>query len=94
VATGSWEQYESADPTWHWSDGLRELVVALRDGIEPLVDLDHDLHVVDVIDACRTAAAGGDTVRVASGFPELGLTLAFDPAAARHHDHTRAPDEQ
>jgi predicted dehydrogenase len=94
VATGSWEQYESADPTWHWSDGLRELVVALRDGIEPLVDLDHDLHVVDVIDACRTAAAGGDTVRVASGFPELGLTLAFDPAAARYHDHTRAPDEQ
>jgi len=31
---------------------------------------------------------------VESDFPELDLTLAIDPSAARHHDHTRAPDEQ
>jgi predicted dehydrogenase len=94
TASGCWEQHESPDRTWHWSDGLRELVTALRDDHEPLTDLDHDLHVLDVIDACRTAASSGDTVRVASKFPELKLTLGHDPAAARHHDHTRAPDEQ
>jgi predicted dehydrogenase len=94
VASGSWAQYESPDPTWHWSDGLRELIVAMRDGTQPLVDLDHDLHVLDVIDACRTAAASGDTVPVDSGFPELDLTLALEASAARRHDHTRAPDEQ
>jgi predicted dehydrogenase len=94
TASGSWEQHESPDRTWHWSDGLRELVAALRAGHEPLTDLDHDLHVLDVIEACRTAAATGDTVPVESVFPPLELTLAPDPAAARHHDHTRAPDEQ
>ena len=94
TATGSWEQHESPDPTWHWSDGLRALCVALREGTQPLVDLDHDLHVLDVIDACRSAATSGDTVPVESGFPQLDLTLEIDPFGARHHDHTRAPDEQ
>src|SRR5207248_698344 len=35
VATGSWEQYESADPTWHWSDGLRDLRVETLPVPEP-----------------------------------------------------------
>lgn len=91
---GSWEQHESPDRTWHWSDGLRELVAALCEGREPLTDLDHDVHVLDVIEACGAAASNGDTVPVESVFPELRLTLTPDPAAARHHDHTRAPDEQ
>jgi predicted dehydrogenase len=94
TASGRWEQQESPDRTWHWSDGLRELVSALRAGREPLTDLDHDLHVLDVIDACRTAAATRATVPVESAFPPLRLALAPDPGAARHHDHTRAPDEQ
>jgi predicted dehydrogenase len=94
TATGSWEQHESPDPTWHWSDGLRELAIAVRDGADPLISLDHDLHVLDVIEACRAAAASDGTVPIESEFPELDLTLALDPSAARHHDHTRAPDEQ
>jgi predicted dehydrogenase len=93
-ASGSWEQHESLDPTWHWSDGLRELVQALHEGRSPLTSLEHDLHVLDVIAACRRAAAGGRSVEVLSGFPPLELTLAPDPAVAHRHDHTRAPDEQ
>ena len=56
------------------------------------MDLEHDLHVLDVIDACRTATAGGDTVPVESGFPELDLTLVLDPgggATPRPHESAR-----
>jgi predicted dehydrogenase len=94
AVSGVWEQHESLDPTWHWSDGVRELAAAIRDRREPLVNLDHDLHVLDVIDACRSSAVEGRTVAVESEFAPLGFELAVDASAARHHDHTRAPDEQ
>ena len=93
-ARGSWEQHESLDPTWHWSDGLREAVAVIRGGGRPLVDLDHDLHVLDVIAAARRAAAERSAVDVDSAFGPLELTLEPDPTVARRHDHTRAPDEQ
>jgi predicted dehydrogenase len=91
---GAWEQYESLDPTWHWSDGLREVVTSIRSGRRPLVDLDHDLHVLDVIAAARRSAGDRAATEVDSHFGPLDLTLELDPAAARRHDHTRAPDEQ
>jgi predicted dehydrogenase len=93
-ARRSWEQHESLDPTWHWSDGLREAVAVIRSDRQPLVDLDHDLHVLDVIAAARRAAPTRRAVDVESTFGPLQLTLEPHPAAARHHDHTRAPDEQ
>jgi hypothetical protein len=58
------------------------------------VDLDHDIHVLDVIATARTAASERVAVSVGSDFGPLELTLEADPAAARRHDHTRAPDEQ
>ena len=91
---GSWEQYESLDPTWHWSDGLRELVASIRGRRAPLTDLDHDLHVLDVIAAARRSAAERAAARVDSDFGPLDLVLEPDRAAVRSHDHTRAPDEQ
>jgi predicted dehydrogenase len=94
AAHGHWEQYDSLDPTWHWSAGLNEVVAAIRDDRAPLVDLDHDVHVLDVIAAARRAASEHIPVAVESGFGPLELSLEPDPAAARRHDHTRAPDEQ
>jgi predicted dehydrogenase len=91
---GAWEQYESLDPTWHWSDGLREVVAAIRGGRRPLVDLGHDVHVLDVIAAARRSAAERVAVDVNSEFGLLDLTLEPDPDVTRRHDHTRAPDEQ
>jgi predicted dehydrogenase len=93
-ARGAWEQYESLDPTWHWSDGLREVVAAIRGGRRPLVDLGHDVHVLDVIAAARRSAAERVAVDVNSEFGLLDLTLEPDPDVTRRHDHTRAPDEQ
>jgi predicted dehydrogenase len=92
---GCWEDYEPLDPTWLWTDGLREAVVALHDDRPPLADLEHDLHVLDVLDAARLSSEKGGAVALDSRFdlPELHLDLS---AFTSHllHDHTRPPEEQ
>ncbi len=94
---GRWEEYEPIEATWHWADGLRELVMALRQGRTPLADLGQDLHLLDVIEAARRSAREGVAIPVASRFSPLDLsTDGFAaPRAAHHvHDHTRPEDEQ
>ncbi len=94
---GRWEEYEPVESTWLWADGLREVVMALRDGRPPLTDPLHDLHLIDVIEAVRRAVKERATVPVASRFGPLDLMP--EALAVRHdrhhlHDHTRPSDEQ
>jgi predicted dehydrogenase len=94
---GRWEEYEAIDPTWLWADGLREAVLAVREGRAPLAESTHDLHVLDVVDAARRAAASGAAVAVSSRFEQLDLRPEEVAGTSdRHHlhDHTRPPDEQ
>jgi predicted dehydrogenase len=92
--TGLWEEHEAIDGTWLWADGLRECVLALREGRPPLQELAQDLHLLDLVDAARRAVRGRAAVRVESRFPDLDLTFE-QPAELHHvHDHTRPLDEQ
>ncbi|HVX67579.1 MAG TPA: Gfo/Idh/MocA family oxidoreductase [Bryobacteraceae bacterium] len=94
-AAERWEEYEAIEPTWNWADGLRELVLALRQGRPPRADLDHDLHLIDVIEAAGKAARDRRAVRVASRFGPLDLAPEESRAVVHHlHDHTRPADEQ
>ena len=92
---GRWEVYEPIEPTWLWADGLRELVLAVREERPPLADIEHDLHVLDVISAVKTAALERSAVRVESDFepPALRLDVAMEDST-HLHDHTRPTDEQ
>jgi predicted dehydrogenase len=92
---GFWRSYESPDRTWNWTDGLREAVMALTTGSSPAVDLEHDIHVIDVLGAAISSAADdGRPVPVGSEFSPLDLTYDFDAAAAVIHDHTRPRGDQ
>ena len=94
---GRWEEYEPIESTWHWADGLRELVTSLVEGRAPLADLAHDLHLLEVIAAARRAARERVAVPIASRFRPLNLRPKDSEARhARHrvHDHTRPEDEQ
>ena len=94
---GRWEEYEPIEATWHWADGLRELVMALLEGRAPLADLAHDIHLLEVIEAAKLAARERAAIRVASRFHPLDLTLAnprSTPARHHVHDHTRPEEEQ
>jgi predicted dehydrogenase len=92
--TGAWHEREAIDATWHWADGLREAVVALRDGRPALTDLELDLHLLDVLDAARVASREQAAVSVESSFTPLDLR--YDPPAGPEHvhNHTRPLDEQ
>ena len=92
---GHWREYESPDRTWNWTDGLRSAVEALRSGRWDAFSLDHDVHVLDVIDACRRSAADrGAAIRVGSAFDDLPLADGAAGASVHVHDHTRPPGEQ
>ncbi|MGN6791797.1 MAG: Gfo/Idh/MocA family protein [Streptosporangiaceae bacterium] len=92
---GHWRSYDSPDRTWHWTDGLREAVMALATGSSPAADLEHDIHIVDVLGAAvRSAAQDGRPVSVATEFVPLDLTYDFDAATAVIHDHTRPWGDQ
>ncbi|HSL10998.1 MAG TPA: Gfo/Idh/MocA family oxidoreductase [Actinomycetota bacterium] len=90
---GVWRSSDARDPTWLWTDGLRELAVALADGRPPRTDPAHVLHVLELIDAATTAARDGTTVAIGSRPEPPDLRIDLD-ADVHVHDHTRPPDEQ
>ncbi|TMK33616.1 MAG: Gfo/Idh/MocA family oxidoreductase [Actinobacteria bacterium] len=91
----SWRQIGSLDPTWLWTDGLRDLVVAVREGRAPLANIEQDLHLLDVLEEARRSASERVAVPVTSRFQPLDLRLEPAESASGHiHDHTRSPDEQ
>lgn len=89
-----WEEFEAIEPTWLWADGLAELVFALREGRSPLHDPEHDLHLIDVIEACESSAREKRGVAVESRFQPLHLEIHESGGRHHLHDHTRPADEQ
>jgi predicted dehydrogenase len=90
---GTWRSLEARDPTWLWTDGLRELVAALAEGRAPRTDPAGVLHVLELIDAATAAALDGASVAVVSRPDPPDLRIDLD-ADVHVHDHTRPPDEQ
>src|SRR5207248_5709680 len=45
----SWRVMDLLDPTWLWTDGLRDLVVAIREGRAPVANIEQDIHLLEVL---------------------------------------------
>jgi predicted dehydrogenase len=93
-SAGCWEEFEAIDPTWQWADGLAEMARALIEDREPLHCLDHDLHLLEVIEAGSKAARENRAIAVQSRFCPLDLRLEERQERHHLHDHTRPADEQ
>ena len=94
-ADGAWRELDSLDPTWLWTDGLRELIEAVREDRPPLASLEQDLHILEVLGAARRAAWEHRSVTVTSRFEPIDLRrLPEEYPTAHVHDHTRSPSEQ
>jgi Predicted dehydrogenases and related proteins len=89
-----WEEHEPLEPTWLWTDGLRELVMAVRECRSPLHNLSHDLHLLEIIEAAERAAREKTSIPVYSRFSDLNLHLEASSDRHHLHDHTRPVDEQ
>src|SRR5262249_20854498 len=92
-ARGCWESYPAIEPTWHWTDGLSDLVGALHEGRPPIADLDHDLHLIDVLEAAAASARAGRAIAVRRGWEGVrGASMRRARIVRRRHglhDHTR-----
>jgi predicted dehydrogenase len=94
-AEGAWREVESLDRTWLWTDGLRELIEAVRENRPPLANLEQDLHLLEVLAAARRAATERAAVTVTSRFEPIDLHLRGSEVPQGHlHDHTRPPEDQ
>jgi len=89
-----WEEYEPIEPTWLWTDGLSELVMALREGRPPLAEIHHDVHLLEVIEACQHSVREKAAVQVRSSFRMVDLCLKERRDRHHLHDHTRPSSEQ
>ena len=91
---GLWESHDPLDPTWLWTDGLRELVACLREQRAPLAESWHDLHLLDVIaasaDRLARAARRGGGVGVRRARPARRGAGRAPPPARPHAPARRA----
>jgi predicted dehydrogenase len=95
---GCWESYPAIEPTWLWTDGLSDLVHAVRRKRAPLVDLAHDLHLIEILAAASRSSRSNRPVRIRTnwkGYAPPALALRATRIGKRHlHDHTRPAGEQ
>lgn len=95
---GYWERYPAIEPTWHWTDGLNDLVRAVRAGRAPQANLDLDVHLLDVIDAAAKAARSRRVVNIARTAQWKRAWDLPTPAVRIEtqtlHDHTRPSHQQ
>lgn len=94
TATGRWESYDAIDRTWHWTNGLREAVMAVREDRLPFTDPEQDVHLLEILDAADSALATGSLVRVESRFAQRSVRVDPGRLKTHLHDHTRSPAEQ
>jgi predicted dehydrogenase len=60
----------STDPgSYVWEQGASIISESLAEGHEPLINVEHSLHVLEIIEAARTSQAEGKRIQLVSEFP-------------------------
>lgn len=97
-----WECYAPIEPTWHWTDGLADLVRSLRENRAPIADLGHDIHLIELLAAAQQSRRLRRPVQVRStwqGSRQRSANLQGSGHGKLHgksalHDHTRPAADQ
>lgn len=53
---------------YEWQEGARVVGESLIKGIEPRINVEHALHVLEIIEAARKSSASGQKIKLASSF--------------------------
>ncbi|MBK6938344.1 MAG: Gfo/Idh/MocA family oxidoreductase [Chitinophagaceae bacterium] len=54
---------------YEWQEGARVVGESIRKGIEPKINVEHALHVLEIIEAARLSSAKGLKIKLKSKFP-------------------------
>ena len=69
----SWDEpaklYEPDSGGYQWQEGATKIGEALVKGIEPRINAEHALHVLEIIEAARRSSATGMKIKLKSKFP-------------------------
>ena len=58
------------DPgTYVWQQGASVISESMITGIEPLINAEHALHVLEIMEATRASQATGKRIKLVSKFP-------------------------
>jgi predicted dehydrogenase len=63
------ERFATDPGTYVWEQGASVICEALVTGREPLINAEHSLHVLEIIEAARKSQAEGRRIPLVSGFP-------------------------
>ena len=61
--------YATESEGYEWQEGARVTGESIIKGIEPRINVEHALHVLEIIEGARKSSAGGMKVKLISKFP-------------------------
>jgi predicted dehydrogenase len=53
---------------YHWAGGAADVAECMAKGIEPIMQCEHAVHVMEVMEAARTSSENGERIKLASSF--------------------------
>ncbi len=60
----------ATDPgSYVWQQGASVISESIAEGFEPLINVEHSLHILEIIEAARESQSTGQRIRLVSGFP-------------------------
>jgi predicted dehydrogenase len=54
---------------YEWQEGARVVGESIIKGVEPRINVEHALHVLEIIEASRKSSASGKKIKLESKFP-------------------------
>jgi predicted dehydrogenase len=88
-AAGAWQVFRETRPDWPWTDGLRHLVVSLREDRLPMPTAEHGRHVLEIMLAAQQSGRQGRAIPIESTFPEV-VVGGLDVREPAHLVHDRS----
>jgi predicted dehydrogenase len=86
---GCWQIYEDGS-RWHWTDGVRDLIEAIRRGTPPTNRPEHAFHVLEIMLKAMESGRTGQALPVESTFePPRFDAAGAGEATHRVHDPSR-----
>ena len=63
------QRFATNTGTYVWQEGATKISQSLLEGYDPLINVEHSLHVLEIIEAARESQKEGKRIQLKSVFP-------------------------
>lgn len=89
---GAWKLFNETNPNWPWTDGINHLVECIREGKRPIITPEHAYHVIEIMEAARSAGRDGQRREIESTFTPPTFFAPEEETEAAHLRHDRTSE--